>query len=295
MTFTKKYAQLSKEKLAYIDVGEGETLVLLHGNVSSSMHFFAVLPQLSQKYRCIVPDMRGFGDSTYNNTFDSIAELADDIAELLCQLGIDNAHFAGWSAGGCVCMQLAATRPSLVRSFFGIASGSHRGYPVFVKDNLFQAIPGHVYASKQLLATDAVQVAPLLAISSTKDTKAMGAIWDFTIFNVNKPDSAEYDMYMHEAVKQRCLVDLDWALCTFNLSHTNNFYVEGNGLVDSIKCPCAFTLGDKDITVPAYMVMENVNGIPGSKLITYAECGHSPLTDCTEQLVADMITFFGGF
>lgn len=294
MTFNKKFVELSKEKLAYLDIGSGEPLVLLHGNFCSSMHFASILPQLSQKYRCIVPDMRGFGDSTYNNTFDSMAEIGEDVVELLAHLGIDSAHFAGWSAGGCVCMQLAATYPALVRSFFGIASGSLSGYPVFAKDSMFQPMVGHVYASKQLLATDAVQVAPMAAVMEHNDTKAMRDIWSMTIFNVNKPEEEEYEMLMQETVKQKCLVDLDWALCTFNLSHTNNYYVDGDGTVDNIKCPCAFTLSQCDITVPAYMVMENVNGIAGSKLITYANSGHCPMVDCPEQLIVDMLEFFAG-
>ncbi len=293
MTFTKKYAQLSNEKLAYLDIGSGEPLVLLHGNFCSSMHFASVLPQLSSQYRCIVPDMRGFGDSSYNNRFDSMAEIGEDVVELLSQLGIDKAHFAGWSAGGCVCMQIAATHPTLVRSLFGIASGSLKGYPVFTKDNLFQPKVGSVYATKALLATDPVQVAPMAAVMEHKDTKAMADIWALTIFNVNKPAEDQYEMLMQETVKQKCLIDLDWALCTFNLSHTNNYYVDGNGTADSITCPCAFTLSQQDITVPAYMVMENVNGIAGSKLITYANSGHGPMVDCPDQLVADMIEFFG--
>lgn len=49
--------------MAYEDVGEGDPIVLLHGNPTSSYLWRNIIPHLSQEYRCIAPDLIGMGDS----------------------------------------------------------------------------------------------------------------------------------------------------------------------------------------------------------------------------------------
>ena len=49
--------------MAYVEVGEGDPIVLLHGNPTSSYLWRNVLPHLQQRGRCIAPDLIGMGDS----------------------------------------------------------------------------------------------------------------------------------------------------------------------------------------------------------------------------------------
>ncbi len=49
--------------MAYVDVGDGNPIVFLHGNPSSSYLWRNVIPHLSGAYRCIAPDLIGMGDS----------------------------------------------------------------------------------------------------------------------------------------------------------------------------------------------------------------------------------------
>ena len=49
--------------MAYVVAGEGEPIVLLHGNPTSSYLWRNVLPHLQQRGRCIAPDLIGMGDS----------------------------------------------------------------------------------------------------------------------------------------------------------------------------------------------------------------------------------------
>ena len=59
-------------------------------------------------------------------------------------------------------------------------------------------------------------------------------------------------------------------------------------------CPVALTMGEKDIVVPAYMVMDNVNALGDlATLLPYENCGHSPMVDCPDRLAADVRAFFG--
>jgi haloalkane dehalogenase len=49
--------------MAYVDVGEGDPIVMLHGNPTSSYLWRNVLPHLQSEGRCIAPDLIGMGDS----------------------------------------------------------------------------------------------------------------------------------------------------------------------------------------------------------------------------------------
>jgi haloalkane dehalogenase len=50
-------------EMAYVEVGEGDPIVLLHGNPTSSYLWRNVLPHLQSRGRCIAPDLIGMGDS----------------------------------------------------------------------------------------------------------------------------------------------------------------------------------------------------------------------------------------
>ncbi len=63
MPFTKQFADVDGKKIAYIDEGAGEPIVLLHGNPTSSYLWRNVVPELTGSGRVIVPDLIGQGDS----------------------------------------------------------------------------------------------------------------------------------------------------------------------------------------------------------------------------------------
>ncbi|MEA3511442.1 MAG: alpha/beta fold hydrolase, partial [Actinomycetota bacterium] len=50
-------------EMAYVDVGEGDPIVFLHGNPTSSFLWRNVIPHVSGSGRCIAPDLIGMGDS----------------------------------------------------------------------------------------------------------------------------------------------------------------------------------------------------------------------------------------
>ena len=59
----KQYAQVLGQSMAYVEVGDGDPIVFLHGNPTSSYLWRNVLPSLSSLGRCIAPDLIGMGDS----------------------------------------------------------------------------------------------------------------------------------------------------------------------------------------------------------------------------------------
>ena len=59
----KKYAQVLDHNMAYVEAGEGDPIVLLHGNPTSSYLWRGIIPHLTGLGRCIAPDLIGMGDS----------------------------------------------------------------------------------------------------------------------------------------------------------------------------------------------------------------------------------------
>ena len=63
MSEEKKYIEILGKRMAYIDHGEGDSIVFLHGNPASSFLWRNITPHLEGTGRIIVPDLIGMGDS----------------------------------------------------------------------------------------------------------------------------------------------------------------------------------------------------------------------------------------
>ena len=63
MPYAKKRAEVLGRSMAYVDVGDGDPIVFLHGNPTSSYLWRNVIPHLEGLGRCVAPDLIGMGDS----------------------------------------------------------------------------------------------------------------------------------------------------------------------------------------------------------------------------------------
>ncbi len=280
------------EKLAYLEQGKGDkTLLLVHGNLSSGVYYTPLLERIPEDIRVLTPDLRGFGDSTYNKRALVLSDYAEDLKLFLDAKGIKKIDLVGWSLGGGVAMAFAAVYPEMVDKLVLIASTSHKGYPIFKKDANGQMLIGQIYDSPEALAKDPIQVLPVLAAIKNHDVATLSYIYNLTVYNVNKPNDEDVKILTEEALKQRNLVDADWALANLNLSKEPNAYVAGSGLIEKIKCPVLHLRGNDDLTVPEYMLNDNVNALSNSTVIRYEHCGHSPFTDVPDQISKDILNF----
>lgn len=59
----KKFVTISGRAMAYSEMGEGDPIIFLHGNPTSSYLWRNVMPHLADQGRCIAPDLIGMGDS----------------------------------------------------------------------------------------------------------------------------------------------------------------------------------------------------------------------------------------
>lgn len=283
----------NQETIAYLEQGSGnQHLLLIHGNFSSSVYYLPLLKHLPKNLHVIAPDLRGYGDSSYHQRFCSLKELAGDILALMASLQIKKAVIAGWSLGGGVAMEFAAMHPEMTEKLILINSTSHAGYPVFKKDETGKMKVGEIYQSADEMASDPIQVKPLLDALAAKNAAFVKYIFDLTIYTVNKPLEADNELYIQESLKQRNLPDADYALATLNMGNGHNFYRQGDNTIGHVTMPTLHIWGDKDITVPELMIQANIAGIKGkSTYIRYENCGHSPLVDKPEELTKNIVDF----
>jgi pimeloyl-ACP methyl ester carboxylesterase len=102
--------------LWFADRGDGDVFLLLHPGGTDSRSLDALVAELGDGYRLILPDQRGHGRTPDAPGDWHFVDFAADTAQLLDDLVVSNAHVFGWSDGAIVGLYLAVARPDLVRS-----------------------------------------------------------------------------------------------------------------------------------------------------------------------------------
>jgi len=113
----KEYLPLKDWRVAYVDEGEGDPVVLLHGCAFHSYEWREVIPLLAPHHRVLAPDLLGLGDTVV--TLDDDYRLPRDVdmvVAFLDALGIESAHFATHDHGGATALLLAERAPERIRS-----------------------------------------------------------------------------------------------------------------------------------------------------------------------------------
>ncbi len=102
-------------RIHYVMAGSGEPLVLLHGWPQTWYAWKEVIPALAEHYTVIAPDLRGSGYSDKPATGYDKKTLADDVRQLVQQLGFEKISLVGHDIGGMVAFSYAAEYPEEVR------------------------------------------------------------------------------------------------------------------------------------------------------------------------------------
>ena len=100
---------------SYLEAGAGEPVVMLHGLGATKLSLLPTVGALAERFRCIAPDLPGFGDSSkpigaaYDPPF-----FAEAVVDLLDRLGIERAHLVGNSLGGRIALEVGMRHPGRV-------------------------------------------------------------------------------------------------------------------------------------------------------------------------------------
>ena len=110
-----KYLNIRGFRMYYETYGEGDPLLIIHGNGGSINNFFYQIPYFASHYKVILADSRSQGRSIDDGDSLSYEMMADDLNALLSNLHIDSCLVIGWSDGGINGLLLAIRHPEKVR------------------------------------------------------------------------------------------------------------------------------------------------------------------------------------
>ena len=121
MKYTKKYKEVRNKKMAYVDEGNGDTFLFLHGNPTSSYLWRNIAPHVEDLGRVVIPDLIGMGDSDkldgvdnegykYHGQYGYLTELFDQL-----DLG-NNIHLIIHDWGSAMGFQFARENPDRIKS-----------------------------------------------------------------------------------------------------------------------------------------------------------------------------------
>jgi pimeloyl-ACP methyl ester carboxylesterase len=97
--------------LHVVESGAGERILFVHGFFDCGMDTFPEQPELADRYRVLMMDRRGYGESPPAERVDFDSQVQD-----VCAVLGDGAHLVGHSYGGLLCLLVAAQQPDAMRS-----------------------------------------------------------------------------------------------------------------------------------------------------------------------------------
>ncbi|WP_217588184.1 intracellular short-chain-length polyhydroxyalkanoate depolymerase [Lentibacillus saliphilus] len=280
------------ENMAYREREGGEdVLILVHGNMTSSVHWDVLIEKLPARFKVYAIDLRGFGASSYVEQITDIADFSNDLKQFVDQMGLRDFSLIGWSMGGAVCQQFCADYPDYCKKLFLLASASSRGYPYYASDE--QGMPDVTKRVTTLEDIYADQKWKMIQDAyNTNNYSMLKQVWDMLIYTTKQPNPDQYQIYLEDMTTQRNLAECYQALNRFNISNVHNGLVQGEDKIKAINIPVMIAWGENDLVVTRQMTEELIEDY-GRKAQQQElkNCGHSPMIDDLDQLIDTIEAF----
>jgi aminoacrylate hydrolase len=234
--------------LYYEEHGSGEPLLLVPGLGGVGATFFKQLPELSRRYRVIVHDHRGCGQSDRTLMRYSVEQMTHDTLRLMDALKIERAHFLGHSTGGAIGQIIATQEPRRLGKLILSSTWTHCD-AFFTR--LFEArhaVLKHTGPMRYLRATTAVLYPPWWVAQN--ETLAA---------EQERQQAASFPPV--EVVLSRIEAILRF---------------DRRGELSRIGTPTLVTVAVDDVVTPLYFSQALAKAIPGAMLKVFEAGGHMP-------------------
>ena len=236
-------------ELAYTRRGKGTPLVLLHGYPLDHLLWEDVAPLLEDTFDLILPDLRGFGESTTVDSPYTMDDYASDVAGLLDQLGIQKAAIAGHSMGGYVALAFARLYPERI-SGLGLVSSQVLADPPDRKD-------GRYKSAAEVSEKGIGGVVETMAPKFTSDERLQA--------------------FARDAMKRQQPAAFIGALKAMAER------MDSTPLLPSFKFPVVIIHGKADALIPIDRAREVKNAVPHAHLVELESAGHIPMLEAKEE------------
>ncbi len=242
------------------DTGEGEPLLLLHGLGMSGEAFQFLSPRLAKRFRLIVPDLRGHGESAHLPGPYTTEALTADLAPMLDALGVESVHILGHSHGGAVAQAFAHAYPERVRSLVLVST----------------------YAVQRVTWWQRVLGGVTPAVVSLLGTRPMA--W---IVRWLRPAGGGPNLDARAAALSASMLAANDCRCLGDAVHWSRQF-DSRAWLDRLQIPTLVVAGDADCVIVPQQAEHLARGIPGARLKMLTRAGHAlPLSHPVElaQLV----------
>ena len=241
--------KINEIELAYTRRGKGTPLVLLHGYPLDHHLWDDVAPLLEDTFDLILPDLRGFGESTTVDSAFTVDDYASDIAGLLDQLGIQKTAIVGHSMGGYVALAFARLYPERV-SGLGLVSSQVLADPPDRKEGRYKSAAD---VSDQGIGGVVETMTPKF----TSDERLQA----FARETMERQQPAAFIGAL-KAMAER---------------------MDSTPLLASFKFPVVIIHGEADALIPIDRAREVKNAIPHAHLVELNGAGHMPMMEAKEE------------
>lgn len=147
-----KYYDVNGIKMYCETYGQGQPLLLIHGNGGSIIDFAKQIPYFARHYKVIVADSRAQGKSIDKGEKLTYEMMADDYAALLQKMKVDSAFVIGWSDGGINGLLLSMRHPEKVKKLV-VTGANLRPDSTAVQTDVFKRVSNNYSKFKEIFAT----------------------------------------------------------------------------------------------------------------------------------------------
>lgn len=266
----------------YLDEGQGEPLVMVHGNPSWSIYYRNLVTALRGRYRTIVPDHIGCGlsekpgDDRYTYTLE---RRVDDLEALLDHLGLkENVTLVLHDWGGMIGMAWASRHPERVKRL------------VILNTAAFRLPPSKPLPKRLRLARDSSVGAFLVRgfNAFARGATRMAVTRKPMPRALRDAYCAPYDSWQNRIATLRFVQDIP-------LAPEDKGYAIVKGVEDELhqfrSVPTLICWGDKDFVFDEHFLAEWRKHLPEAEVHQFADAGHYVLEDAAEEIVPLVSTF----
>lgn len=117
-----KYVEINGARIYFEEYGEGEPLLLIHGNGGSIIWMGNQIDYFKKKYRVIVADSRGQGKSELKTDSLTYKQITEDWEGLVNHLKLDSLNIVGWSDGGIIGLKMGINNKVKIKKIVSMAA-----------------------------------------------------------------------------------------------------------------------------------------------------------------------------
>ena len=224
-------------------------LVLLHGYPLDHHLWDEVVPLLENTFDLILPDLRGFGESTTVDLPYTMDDYASDVAKLLDQLDIQKTAIAGHSMGGYVALAFARLYPERV-SGLGLVSSQ-------VLADAPDRKEGRYKSAAEVAENGIGSVVATMTPKFTADENLQG----FARTAMERQQPAAYIGALRAMAERK----------------------DSTPLLSSLDVPVVVVHGDADALIPVDRAREVKAALPQAYFVEISGTGHMPMMEAKEQ------------